>query len=259
MSKVVSFALWGTNKVYNDGFLENVKLINELLPGFKVVVFCTPEVSILQKDLKGVDVRVIENHPADFSFIKWRYEPMFDKGVDVCLVRDSDSRITRREARFVTEWLESGFPFHIMRDSPHHRSKIMGGMFGVRGGFVSHLQNRFSEYIGKCKRYGIDEEALAEVVYPHVYEHAMYHLSESSKKFPGEKNITITMPPEDSEPFIGEVITDFEEGRFIRIRTNTQESNTTLIWTIVLVLSALFLVLLSLTKTKEHVIDIRRY
>jgi protein O-GlcNAc transferase len=258
MSKVVSFALWGTNKVYNEGLMENIKLVRELLPGFVVVVYCTPEVTILQRDLQGVDVRVITDHPADFSFIKWRYEPMFDKSVEVCLVRDADSRITRREVRFVTEWLESGLPFHIMRDSSSHRSKIMGGMFGVRGGFVSHLQKQFSEHIGKCKRYGIDEEALAEVIYPLVREHAMYHLSESSKKFPGEKNIIVTMPPTNSEPFIGEVITDLEEGSYIRIRTNTQESNTTTIWAIVLVLAALFLVLLSLTKTKEYVFNFRR-
>lgn len=257
MSKVVSFALWGTNKVYNDGFLENVKLVKELLLGFKVVVYCTPEVTILQSDLSGVDVIVISDHPSDFSFIKWRYEPMFDETVDVCLVRDSDSRITRREVRFVTEWLDGDSPFHIMRDSPSHRSKIMGGMFGVRGGFVRHLRTPFSEYIGSCKRYGIDEEALANVIYPHVHNHALYHLSESSKKFPWEKNIITTMHPDDSEPFIGEVIIDFEEGRYIRTRTNTEDSNTGLIWVIILVLSALFLLFLSLTKTKEYVFNFR--
>lgn len=258
MSKVVSFALWGDNKVYNDGLLENIKLVGDLLPGFKVVVFCTPEVTILQKDLSGTDVRVIHDHPSDFSFIKWRYEPMFDETVDICLVRDSDSRITAREVRFVNEWLESGLPFHIMRDSSQHRSKIMGGMFGVRGGFVRHLQKPFSEFIGKCRRYGIDEEALAEVIYPHVHDHALYHLSESSKKFPWEKNVITTTPPSSSEPFIGEVITDFEEGRYVRIRTNTDDSSIGLIWIIILVLSALFLVILSLTKTKEYVLNVRR-
>lgn len=258
MAKVVSFALWGTNKVYNDGLIENVNLVKELLPGFKVVVYCTPEVTILQRDLKDVDVRVIRDHPPDFSFIKWRYEPMFDGGIDICLVRDSDSRITKREVRFINEWLESGLPFHIMRDSPSHRSKIMGGMFGVRGGFVKHLRDPFREYIGRNKKYGIDEEALAEIIYPHVCQTALYHLSESSKIFPLEKNVKYTMPPSDSEPFIGEVITDLEDGRYIRIRTNTDDSNTALIWLIVLILAALFTGLLWLTKTKGYVFDFRR-
>lgn len=255
MSKVVSFALWGTNKVYNDGLMENVKLVHQLLPGFKVVVYCTPEVTILQRDLKEVEVRVIRDHPPDFSFIRWRYEPMFDEGVDICLVRDSDSRITRREVGFITEWLDSGLPFHIMRDSPSHRSKIMGGMFGVRGGFVRHLRDPFREYIGRCKKYGIDEEALAEVIYPHVHRVALFHLSESSKKFQSEMNIKYTKPPSDSEPFIGEIITDFEDGRYIRTRTNTEDSNTGLIWVIILVLAALFTGLLWLTKTKGYVFD----
>lgn len=258
MAKVVSFALWGTNRVYNDGLIENVKLVKELLPGFKVVVFCTPEVTILQRDLKDVDVRVIRDHPPDFSFIKWRYEPMFDDEVDICLVRDSDSRITKREVSFINEWLESGLPFHIMRDSSSHRSKIMGGMFGVRGGFVRHLRDPFREYIGRNKKYGIDEEALAEIIYPNVYHSALYHLSESSKIFPLEKNVKYTMPPSDSEPFIGEVITDLEDGRYIRIRTNTDDSNTALIWLIVLILAALFTGLLWLTKTKGYVFDFRR-
>jgi hypothetical protein len=134
----------------------------------------------------------------------------------------------------------------------------MGGMFGVRGGFVRHLREPFMEHIGGCRKYGIDEEALAEVIYPHVSQKALYHLSESSKKYPLERNVIITMPPTEFEPFIGEIITDLEDGSYIRIRTNTEDSNTTLIWFIVLVIAALFTGVLWLTKTKEHVNDFRR-
>ena len=47
MNKVVSFALWGNNKVYNYGLLENISIILDHLPGFLVYVYCTPDVIIL--------------------------------------------------------------------------------------------------------------------------------------------------------------------------------------------------------------------
>ena len=41
-------------------------------------------------------------------------------------------RLTAREEAAVSEWLESGFPFHSMRDHRQHGTEILGGMWGGR-------------------------------------------------------------------------------------------------------------------------------
>ncbi|KAB7500862.1 hypothetical protein Anas_06871 [Armadillidium nasatum] len=47
--------------------------------------------------------------------------------------RDLDSEVLRREYDAVSEWLNSTTKsLHIMRDHPHHRHQILGGIWGMR-------------------------------------------------------------------------------------------------------------------------------
>ena len=63
----------------------------------------------------------------------WRFIPMIDPTVAVMASRDLDSRLTSRETAAVNQWLEeTRFPFHVMRDNPHHGTEILGGMWGAR-------------------------------------------------------------------------------------------------------------------------------
>merc|ERR1711976_480857 len=62
----------------------------------------------------------------------WRFFPILDQDVDVLLVRDLDSHISRREVSAVNEFLNSSKDFHIMRDHPFHIQPIMGGLWGIR-------------------------------------------------------------------------------------------------------------------------------
>ena len=62
----------------------------------------------------------------------WRLLPILDPLVDVVLVRDLDSRLSRREAEAVEEWLASSKAVHVMRDHPSHSWPMLGGMWGAR-------------------------------------------------------------------------------------------------------------------------------
>ena len=53
------------------------------------------------------------------------------------LIRDVDSRISRREAAAVGAWVLSGLPFHAMRDHPSHALYAQAGLMmqaGMWGG-----------------------------------------------------------------------------------------------------------------------------
>jgi hypothetical protein len=85
--------------------------------------------SIAAVETKGIDLPVTSWELIRLNRMNWRYIPMIDEQVDRMLARDADSEINIREAAAVSQWLESGFTFHVMRDHPSHKREIMGGKF----------------------------------------------------------------------------------------------------------------------------------
>lgn len=85
------------------------------------------------KTLENVEFVHVEKDGTYGTF--WRFLPLFEKDVDMVLVRDVDSRINWRDARCVEEWVDSGKKCLIVRDhDEHYKTKIMAGMFGIKGG-----------------------------------------------------------------------------------------------------------------------------
>ncbi len=80
--------------------------------------------------------------PASFSFTDlngtfakgryWKFVAVGDPTVATFVSRDADSYILDREAAAVKEWLASDRWFHVMRDTPTHKLKILGGLWGVK-------------------------------------------------------------------------------------------------------------------------------
>ena len=102
----------------------------------------------------------------------------------------------------MTSWLESDHPFHIMRDHPDHVYKILGGMWGAKLNdetrhkykqlLVKMLENvriynkkiniflgsKILKYFfnlmnvkqasGKEWKWGLDQQILAQIVWPQV-------------------------------------------------------------------------------------------
>merc|ERR1712242_661726 len=62
----------------------------------------------------------------------WRFVAVSDGDVDFMVSRDLDSRFSERETAAVNDWIQTGLPFHIMRDNPYHGTSILGGMWGAR-------------------------------------------------------------------------------------------------------------------------------
>jgi hypothetical protein len=186
MSKVISYSLWGTNKKYTIGAIRNAELAAEIYPGW--ISYFQLDYSVpqdIEDKLASIDnVRVSRrlDHATrgiaigDYRAMFWRFELACAQGVDVMISRDCDSRLSRREAAAVAEWLDSGEGFHIMRDHPWHGSKMLGGMWGCRGFALpefNHLMNAWN----KEDRWQTDQDFLNAEIYPRVVNNAMIHAS----------------------------------------------------------------------------------
>jgi hypothetical protein len=163
-----------------------VRQVEEIYPGWESRVYLgadvPPSVEAALREA-GADTRRMPVGQA-YSGEFWRFLAAADPSVDAMLSRDADSKFTAREAAAVREWLESGLPFHIMRDHPGHHPPIMAGMWGCRAGVLGDIE----EWVANWKdqgRYGGDQRFLSRVIYPRVRDRALIH--SEIVRFPGER------------------------------------------------------------------------
>ena len=148
MKKIISFCLWGNDPKYTIGALQNAELSKTIYPSwtarFYIGSSTSPKVT---KELLKLDAEVI-NMPeqGDWRGMFWRFYPAGEPDVDVMLSRDTDSRLSLREKAAVDAWLATDSPFHIMRDHPAHKTEILGGMWGARGGFLTEIKQLIDQY-----------------------------------------------------------------------------------------------------------------
>ena len=152
----------------------------------------------------------------------WRFGAAGDPEVDNLIVRDCDSRLWFRERAAVDEWMNSDKRFHIIRDHRGHGTAILGGLWGVRNGLLSNMNELLSSYrIGDY--WQSDQKFLRKVVYPIVKKEAFVHDTFfDNTSFPGHR---------DPKHFVGQVyagcgrILDAEEyfQEFMRREYGAQE------------------------------------
>ena len=132
---VISFCLWGDNKMYTVGAIKNAELAQQIYPGWECWFYVSESVpsECISKLEQFPNVKVIAKKIDDgWENMFWRFEPIWDKSVDVVISRDCDSRLNYRERSAVDDWLLSDKGFHIMRDHPLHGWTILGGMWGLQ-------------------------------------------------------------------------------------------------------------------------------
>ena len=181
MRKVISYCIWGDNKLYNYGIYENALLLNKIYPDWYMVVYYTKTAleKVIEelKKIKRVECILIdvENHPRNSML---RFLAAFNKKNDVVIFRDADSRLIQREADAVKEWLENtDKSIHIMRDKETHK-KICAGLWGVRNGILckDDIIAKYYEYFKILNsKWTIDEKFLNQVIYPKYIKDATIH------------------------------------------------------------------------------------
>jgi hypothetical protein len=190
--RVISFCIYGDNKKYTHGAIENAIISPEVYPGWICRFYIAQDVpKYIIKELETFPHVEIVLMPSNIkekgsARMLWRFQPLFEDDIEVFIVRDTDSRLNNREKDAVDEWLRSPKKFHIMRDHHFHVELIQGGMWGCKGN-LKELKSKFNSY-KLVDKYGVDQNLLADVVYPYIKNNVMVHAShhgreKGSKKF----------------------------------------------------------------------------
>lgn len=172
----IAFSLWGTQACYVAGALENARMARQVYPGWTSRFYVDDTVPATTIDqLRYLKAEVIEMPTSEgASGTFWRFLVADDPGYERWIVRDVDSRLGYRDRRAVDEWIESGQPFHIMRDHPWQSRCIPGGMFGGLRGVLGGITRDVEAWQQKQK-YGDDQAFLQQVVYPKIKDIALVH------------------------------------------------------------------------------------
>lgn len=193
--KIISFSLWGDNPKYTVGAIKNAELAPIIYPDWNCRFYIAQTVpqAIADKLLELNHVEVVRlNSKQDWEASLWRFYPADETDVAVMISRDTDSRLNWRERAAVDAWMTSDKLFHIMRDHPLHHSPIMAGMWGVKAGLFKDIKGMIKAYLALVNQshinYGIDQQFLANIIYPLVQDRSLVHDEIfAGKPFPTER------------------------------------------------------------------------
>ena len=170
---VISFSLWGTTPFYGYGAMINLVLSRTVYPGWtcRYYVDATvprPCVAFLRDN--GADVRnMADEYPGVGLF--QRFLVMNDPAVGRFLVRDCDARLSAAEAGLIQQWIDSGYPFHVVRDHVLHNELMIGCMWAGRTDcgidIVELIRRYFTNFtLGPTAKYGHDQRMLGLMLWP---------------------------------------------------------------------------------------------
>ena len=179
MVSVFSFVVYGNQKKYTHGILANLQLIQIAYPLWHVWIYYGSDVddSILSQYRSYSNAVLIPTNHTGAITKFFRYFPIDDPSVDVCMVRDADSRVNDRDQVCINEFLQSSHLFHIIRDHPNHSHKIMAGMWGIKkGAFFGLIRALFEQWkLHNELDFWSDTRFLVECIYQNVVTVSLIH------------------------------------------------------------------------------------
>lgn len=196
---VISFSLWGSDPSYIKGAIKNIKEAKKIYPEWICRFYCAKNSPAIKK-LRPLDCEVIPmKQKRGWGGLFWRFYATSDPKIDRCIIRDCDSVVNHREATAVKKWIRSKKDFHIMNDSLHHGSKIMGGMWGIKGKVINDMKKRINKWIKKKRKgpklllfspiyHGLDQIFLNEEIWPIAKDNCLIH-GIKGKPFPNHKSM----------------------------------------------------------------------
>jgi hypothetical protein len=176
---VLSFSLWGTVPFYNYGAMINLVLARKFYPDWACRYYVdasVPQACVTFLRDNGADVRKIEDEYPGVGLFQ-RFLVMNDPTVGRFLVRDCDARLSAAEAELVQQWIDSGYPFHVMRDHVLHNELMIGCLWGGRtdcGIDIVALMRRYFKF-GPTAKYGHDQRMLGLMLWPLIRNNCLVH------------------------------------------------------------------------------------
>lgn len=209
MENVFSFSLFGSADKYCKGLLRNIALVNEKFPDWFIWVYVGNDVPahILNSLQTNPTVRIFFTGEIGLINKIYRFFPIDNPTVKVCIVRDTDSRIYERDETCIREFISSERLFHIIRDHPNHSHKIMAGMFGIKKGlFTESLQDMFMTWRKEnfTNDFWDDTHFLCKIIYPKVVYASLIH-DDLHQLEPPHLKAPILIEIGDGSHFVGQV------------------------------------------------------
>lgn len=202
--KIISFSIWGDNDKYLNGAKANIGLAKKHYPGWVVRFYHQadmPEAVLAPLREDGVELVPKGFYKDPWFGLYWRFCPMYDSPqIERFVVRDTDSPLSARDADAVKQWIDSGKPFHIMRDNPAHNIEILGGMWGSVPGLIPNFERALKGWIATVggdksnpvgRYHGTDQEFLKACVWPAVKDN---HIAHGIKYLGNEIPFRVTNP-----------------------------------------------------------------
>ena len=183
MVNAFSFCLYGPeNPKYHIGMMENLQLIQQYFPDWKVFVYVGADITQqrIESILAYPQVILRKTGKLGQSNMIERFFAIDEPGVDIMFVRDADSRIHWKDRWAIQQFLNTSYGLHIIRDHKEHTSPILGGLWGFRkvSGFsVQQEYARYTEDTSLGHRWAHDQNFLADVIYPKFKKDALVHFS----------------------------------------------------------------------------------
>ncbi len=212
MVKVFSFSIFGTNKKYTLGLVKNLEIINSVYPDFEIWIYGGTDVpeEYITKYKSFANVKYIETGKIGNILTFSRFFPIDDSNVDICFIRDADSRINDRDQWCIKKFIDSDKQFQIIRDHRYHGMRIMAGMWAIkRGSLKISIYDEYTKWITKNEHmintYGVDQLFLRDVIYPMIKDNCLIH---SNIDFFKDEILTPIEHPLNNEltNFIGNVV-----------------------------------------------------
>jgi hypothetical protein len=195
---VISFSLWGTAPFYGYGAMINLVLSRTIYPGWSCRYYVdatVPKPCVAYLRDNGADVRNMEDEYPGVGLFQ-RFLVMNDPSVGRFLVRDCDARLSQGEAELVRQWIESDYPFHVVRDHVLHNELMIGCTWAGRTDcgidMVELMRRYFSFTLGPTARYGHDQRMLGLMLWPLIRKHSLVH--DKYYKLPGVDTVVLRNP-----------------------------------------------------------------
>ena len=125
-----------------------------------------------------------------------RFLVMKDPTVARFLVRDCDARLSVAEADLVRQWIDSGKPFHVLRDHVLHNELMIGCTWAGRTDsgidIVALMRRYFATTSGPTAKYGHDQRMLGLMLWPLIRSHCLMH--DKYYRSPGIETVQLRDP-----------------------------------------------------------------
>ena len=178
---IVAFSLFGHEPGYCECAILNANEMSRIYPGWEMWVFhddSVPQSNLERLKAAGATTAKakdwgVEHWPGTF----WRFAAVLIPKSRMVIFRDADSVVSLRERNLVVQWLDSGKPFHVIRDWYSHTDLILAGLWGAYAPFIGNIDRWVESYIKDKKLHPThaDQQFLAEYVWPRIRNYALVH------------------------------------------------------------------------------------